>query len=152
MKLLRSLLHGTLLLAVSVGFNLARAEGQPLDLSPYKGKVVMVDFWASWCPPCKNSFPWLNKMARDKAPQGLVVIGVNVDENSADAKRFLAQIPAKFKIIYDPKGEHPSYYEIPGMPSTIIFDRNGKKVHLHNGFKLTKVMQYEAALNQALKQ
>ncbi|MBK8453804.1 MAG: TlpA disulfide reductase family protein [Thiofilum sp.] len=138
-----------LLLLVTLGS--AQAAGKPLDLRPYKGKVVMVDFWASWCPPCKNSFPWLNKMVREKSAQGLVVIGVNVDENSADAKRFLAQIPAKFPIIYDPKGEYPSYYNIPGMPSTIIFDRNGKKVYMHQGFRLTKVMEYEAALNQALK-
>lgn len=151
MRLFRTLLHGILLVAVSTFINMVQAEGKPLDLTPYKGKVVMVDFWASWCPPCKNSFPWLNKMAREKGSQGLVVIGVNVDENTADAKRFLAQIPAKFPIIYDPTGEHPTYYDIPGMPSTIIFDRSGKKVHIHNGFKLTKVMQYEAALNQALK-
>ena len=149
MRLLNLLGSGFFLLALSI--NTAQATGKPLDLNPYKGKVVMVDFWASWCPPCKNSFPWLNKMARDKAAQGLVVIGVNVDENSADAKRFLAQIPAKFPIIYDPKGEYPSYYNIPGMPSTIIFDRNGKRLYTHQGFRLTKVMQYEAELNRALK-
>lgn len=149
MRLFKRLTYGFCLLWLCVGY--AQAAGKPLDLSPYQGKVVMVDFWASWCPPCKNSFPWLNKMLKEKSAQGLVIIGVNVDENTADAKRFLAQIPAKFPIIYDPKGEYPSYYNIPGMPSTIIFDRNGKKVHLHHGFRLTKVMEYEAAIDQALK-
>ncbi|WP_020559647.1 TlpA disulfide reductase family protein [Thiofilum flexile] len=149
MSLSKVLSYSCLLLAL--GISSVQANGKPLDLSPYKGKVVMVDFWASWCPPCKNSFPWLNKMVREKSAQGLVVIGVNVDEDSADAKRFLAQIPAKFPIIYDPKGDYPSYYNIPGMPSTIIFDRNGKKLYMHQGFKLTKVMQYEAELNKALR-
>src|SRR4051812_16001142 len=75
-----------------------------LDLARYRGKVVLVDFWASWCEPCRHSFPWLNAMQAKYADRGLVVIGVNVDRERADADRFLRDVPAKFQIVYDPEG------------------------------------------------
>ena len=126
------------------------AEGKPFDLSAYKGKVVMVDFWASWCGPCRQSFPWLNEMKAKKEAQGLVILGVSVDENLKDAKKFLAKTPADFEIIYDPKGKYASYYDIPGMPTTLIFDREGKLQHQHAAFKLNKIAEYEQLIDQAL--
>ncbi len=125
-------------------------DGKPVDLSDYQGKVVLVDFWASWCAPCRQSFPWLNEMHRTKSSQGLVVIGVNVDENAEDAKRFLDKNPALFKLIYDPKGQHASYYKLPGMPTTLIFDRQGKLQHRHSGFKTNKIKEYTQAVDQML--
>lgn len=126
------------------------AEGKPLDLSAYKGQVVMVDFWASWCGPCRESFPWLNEMVAKKKSQGLVILGVSVDEDLKDAAKFLATNPAQFDIIYDPKGEYASYYDIPGMPTSLIFDRNGKLQHQHAAFKLNKVAEYEQYIDNAL--
>lgn len=128
------------------------AAGKPFDLSAYKGKVVMVDFWASWCGPCRDSFPWMNEMSVKKADNGLVILGVNVDENLEDASKFLAANTAKFNIIYDPKGEHASYYEILGMPTTLIFDREGNLQHQHAAFKLSQVAEYEAFIDKALAQ
>lgn len=126
------------------------ADGKPIDISAYKGKVVLVDFWASWCAPCRKSFPWLNKMHQTKTSKGLVIIGVNVDENSQDAKHFLEQNKALFKLIYDPKGQHASFYNIPGMPTTLIFDRQGKLHHQHSGFKTKKIGEYEQVIDQIL--
>ena len=126
------------------------SEGKAVDLSAYKGKVVMVDFWASWCAPCRKSFPWLNQMQSSKASQGLVILGINVDEDSSDAQRFLEKYRADFKLIYDPKGEYASYYDIPGMPTSLIFDRNGKLVHQHSGFKLKNVDEYEREIDKVL--
>jgi len=125
-------------------------EGKPLDISAYKGKVVMVDFWASWCVPCRKSFPWLNKMHTTKTPQGFVILGVNVDENSEDAKNFLLQNTSNFKHIYDPDGQYASYYKLIGMPSTLIFDRQGKLQHQHTGFKMNKINEYEQIINRIL--
>ena len=130
----------------------AMAAGKPFDLTAYKGKVVMVDFWASWCGPCRESFPWMNQMSAKKADQGLVILGVNVDERSADAEKFLAANPADFNILYDPKGEYASYYDILGMPTTLIFDREGKLQHQHSAFKLSQVSEYEAFIDKALIQ
>ena len=139
-------------LFIGLGMSVWADEGQPIDLSSYKGKVVLVDFWASWCGPCRESFPWLNKMHTNKSSEGLVVIGVNVDEDSNDAKQFLEKFPAKFKLIFDPKGNHASYYNIPGMPTTLIFDKQGKLVHQHSGFRKSEISGYEKHINQALAQ
>jgi len=126
------------------------SDGKPVDLSAYKGKVVMVDFWASWCTPCRKSFPWLNQMQSSKSSQGLVIIGVNVDEDPDDAHLFLKKYQADFKLMYDPKGEYASFYDIPGMPTSLIFDRNGKLIHQHSGFKLKNVNEYEREIDKAL--
>ena len=139
-----------LFILLSVTSVSAIAAGKPLDLSAYKGKVVMVDFWASWCGPCRESFPWLNEMKAKKESQGFVILGVNVDESAQDAKVFLAANPAQFDIIYDPKGEYASYYDIPGMPTTLIFDREGKLQHQHAAFKISKIAEYEQIIDQAL--
>jgi len=128
------------------------ADGKPVDLSPYKGKIVMLDFWASWCTPCRKSFPWLNQMEEKKSAKGLLIIGVNVDENNADAQHFLEQNKAIFKIIYDPKGEHASFYNIPGMPTSLIFGRDGKLIHQHSGFKTKNTAEYERLIDNALSQ
>ena len=144
------LVQSCLFLFLSLASLTSIAGGKPLDLSAYKGQVVMVDFWASWCTPCRESFPWLNEMVAKKKAQGLVVLGVSVDENLKDAEKFLAANPAQFEIIYDPEGEYASYYDIPGMPTSLIFDRDGKLQHQHSAFKLNKVAEYEQYIDNAL--
>jgi len=111
------------------------SQAAELDLAKYKGKVVYLDFWASWCVPCRHSFPWMNKMNNELTDKGLVVIGVNLDEERAAADSFLKSIPADFKVIYDPKGDLATKYNVKGMPSAYIFDRSGKLVKTHIGFK-----------------
>lgn len=121
-----------LLLATCVN---AWAGGPNLDLSRYRGKVVYLDFWASWCPPCRESFPWLNAMQQKYKTRGLVVIGVNVDENTKDALHFLQDTPAHFRIVYDPKGILAQQYNLLGMPSSFIIGRNGNVDLRHMGFR-----------------
>ncbi|MFA5940960.1 MAG: TlpA disulfide reductase family protein [Sinimarinibacterium sp.] len=121
----------------------------PQPLQQFAGKVVYVDFWASWCAPCAESFPWLNTL-QQKFGNRLVVVGVNVDENQKDAERFLKRNPAQFAIIRDPEGEIASHYDIPGMPTSVILDEKGAVVHLHSGFRSGEVAEYEAAIAQAL--
>lgn len=119
----------------------AAAEGQ-LDLARYKGKVVYIDFWASWCVPCRKSFPWLNELAK-KYPDDLVVVGVNVDNERAAAMKFLEKYPASFPLVFDPQGKLAGEYKLEGMPSAVIVDRNGKIAHRHVGFREEKVAEYE---------
>ena len=106
-----------------------------LDLTRLRGKVVLVDFWASWCEPCRHSFPWLNAMQAKYADRGLVVIGVNVDRERADADRFLRDVPAEFQIVYDPAGALASRYDLPGMPVSYVIGPNGEIVGRHIGFR-----------------
>jgi cytochrome c biogenesis protein CcmG, thiol:disulfide interchange protein DsbE len=122
---------------------------EPLDLAQHKGKVVLVDFWASWCEPCRHSFPWLNEM-QAKYGDFLVVIGVNVDRERADAIRFLAQVPAQFKVIYDPDGELASQYDVMGMPSSFVFDTSGALVDQHIGFRKSQRVEREEQLRKLL--
>lgn len=139
----------TILITLFTSSN-AMAGGKKIDLSAYKGKVVMVDFWASWCVPCRKSFPWLDKMQNTLKSKGLVIIGVNVDENTQDANDFLQKYPANFKIIFDPVGSHAEHYNVMGMPSSLIFDRQGNLVEQHVGFKESQIKNYKNTLNKVL--
>lgn len=121
-----------------------------LDLSAYRGKVVYVDFWASWCGPCRQSFPWLDNLARAYASQNFVVIGVNVDKDRERAERFLNEIPADFPIVYDPKGELATAYKVAGMPSAILIDRAGHVRFQHSGFSEKQKGLYEEQLQSLL--
>lgn len=121
-----------------------------LDLSQYHGKVVYVDFWASWCGPCKQSFPWMNEMQAKYGDQGLVVIAVNVDTEAGAAKAFLDKHPAQFQIAYDPEGSLASKYNLQGMPSSFVFDRQGNLVKKHVGFSDNKTAHYEQSIKDLL--
>ena len=122
-----------------------------LDLSQYKGnKAVYIDFWASWCGPCRQSFPWLNKMHAQYAEQGLKVIAVNVDADRDEANEFLVNHPAQFDVIYDPEGELAEKFSIQGMPSAVLITRSGEVFSQHIGFKNDRAKHYEEAIKQLL--
>jgi cytochrome c biogenesis protein CcmG, thiol:disulfide interchange protein DsbE len=124
---------------------------QALDLARYRGKVILVDFWASWCEPCRHSFPWLNAMQAKYADRGMVVIGVNVDRKRADADRFLQDVPATFQIVYDPAGTLASQYDLPGMPVSYVIGRNGDVVARHIGFRSNLRAERETEVQQLLE-
>ena len=128
----------------------AMASQPTLDLTRYRGQVVVVDFWASWCKPCRDSIPWLNQMRARHGARGLVVLGVNVDAERADADRFLSAIPVEFEVIFDPNGVLATEFGLRGMPSTFVYDRNGKLVSTYNGFREKQRAEHEAELEQLL--
>ena len=128
----------------------ALATDQPFDAARYKGKVVYIDFWASWCVPCRKSFPWLNDLAR-KHPDDLVVVGINVDNEREAADKFLARYPAAFPLVFDPQGTVATRYALEGMPSAILLDREGRIVHRHVGFREEKRGEYEAMVEQLIR-
>lgn len=120
-------------------------------LASYKGKVVWIDFWASWCPPCKASFPWLNQMQQKYGSQGFNVVGINVDEDTHDAKTFLTQTRAHFDVYFDPDGNAPGSFQIQGMPTAILVDRNGQIRLFHVGFQEEQKAELEGIIRKALQ-
>jgi thiol-disulfide isomerase/thioredoxin len=128
---------------------LAGAHG-PVSLAAYKGKVVYVDFWASWCGPCRQSFPWMNALQAKYGAKGLQIVGVNVDAQRADADRFLAEAPATFAIGFDAQGDTPRRYAIKGMPTSVLIGPDGKVLQVHNGFRDEDRKALEAAIDGAL--
>lgn len=124
--------------------------GPAFDLTDFRGKVVVLDFWASWCVPCRRSFPWMNSMQEKYGNEGLVFVGVNMDADPADAKAFLQEYPARFRIIDDPGGELAREYDVIAMPSSYVFDRNGELVARHLGFKVKRQADYESILVTSL--
>jgi cytochrome c biogenesis protein CcmG, thiol:disulfide interchange protein DsbE len=131
-------------------FDLTGQQGN-VKLSDYKGKAVYLDFWASWCGPCKQSFPWMNEMQAKYAAQGFAVVGINVDAKQADATSFLQQTPAKFDVAFDAKGTAPRSYGIKGMPSSVLIGADGKVLAVHAGFKDEERTALEDAIKAALK-
>jgi len=120
------------------------------DLSAHAGKVVVVDFWASWCVPCRRSFPWLNDMHAKYGDDGLVIIGVNLDASRQDAESFLGEYPARFAIHYDDSKTLAKQFDVIAMPMSYVFGRDGKQITRHFGFKVKSQAEYEAILVEAL--
>lgn len=144
MRVIRLL--ATLALAIWVGF--ARADDP--DLSAFHGRVVYLDFWASWCAPCRQSFPWMNELQKHYADRGLTIIAVNVDHERADADRFLHKLPPDFQVRFDPKGTWARQFAVSGMPTSVLLDRSGKPRYTHIGFRPADAARYEEQIQQLL--
>ena len=121
-----------------------------VKLSDFKGKTVYLDFWASWCGPCKQSFPWMNDMQVKYAAQGLQVIAVNVDKKQADASAFLAQRPVQFEVLFDASGQTPQAYAIKAMPTSVLIGADGKVIQVHSGFRDEQRQVVEEQVKAAL--
>ena len=151
-------------LFISATYSLAAAEKPLLELtigqekimfSEYRGKVVLLDFWASWCGPCRQSFPWMNEVQARYADQGIEVIAINLDEEKQNAANFLKDVPAKFKIAYDPDGRSAEQMNVMGMPMSYLIDREGYVRHRLIGFNSSKRIEHEehirALLNETVR-
>jgi len=109
--------------------------GASLDLKQYQGKVVYLDFWATWCPPCKQSMPFLNALRNELKGQGFEIVAISVDENPDEARQFLQKYPVDYVTAMDPTGQCPKQYDVMAMPSAYILDRQGKVRYIHLGFR-----------------
>jgi thiol-disulfide isomerase/thioredoxin len=143
-KPLRSLLLAALLAAPALAvapagpapaFRLDSMAGKPISLDQYKGQVVMINFWASWCGPCRQEMPILEKLQAKYKPMGFAMIGVNVEPDSSLAANWLKATPVTFPILFDTKSEVSKLYSVAGMPTTVIIDRKGNLRWLHRGYK-----------------
>lgn len=131
-------------------FELPNAQQQNLQLAAYKGKVVYLDFWASWCVPCRETFPFMNQLREKFASAGLEIVAVNIDTKRPDADKFLAQIPAEFTVLFDPKRGVAKAYALKGLPTTFLIDRDGNLISTHLGFQKDRAGELEAHITKAL--
>jgi len=132
----------------------ASASTPPLaavpDLAEFRGKLVYLDFWASWCVPCRQSFPWMNSMYHQYGKDGLVVLAVNMDQIRADADSFLKQYPAEFSVRFDAQGQLAQQFKVRGMPTSVLIGRDGKLLWTHEGFRSKDPATLEQAIRAAL--
>jgi thiol-disulfide isomerase/thioredoxin len=129
---------------------LQSADGQTVRLATYKGKVVLVDFWASWCPPCKTSFPALDSLYREYQPRGFEVLAVNLDERRRDANRFLDDHPHRLTVLFDPSGASPLAFAVNRMPSSFLIDKAGNIRFMHMGYSGNVNKSYRQEIAQLL--
>ena len=120
-------------------------------LRTFKGKVVLLDFWASWCGPCRQSFPWMSELQR-RYGSDLVVVAVNLDQERALAEQFLKATPAAFRIEYDPEGKLATQFDVTSMPTSFVIDRKGQVREQHKGFRSAQRAEREQAIAKLLKE
>jgi peroxiredoxin len=116
-------------------FSLASREGKDVSLTQYQGQVVMINFWASWCGPCRQEMPLLESIYKKYNKLGFTLLGVNVEPDSKAAIDWLKETPVSFPILFDKDSKVSKLYDVAGMPSTVIIDRAGKVRVLHRGYK-----------------
>jgi thiol-disulfide isomerase/thioredoxin len=121
-----------------------------IKLSAYRGKVVYIDFWASWCGPCRKSFPWMNEL-QEKYGNRVKIIAVNLDQDRSEAEKFLEQNPPKFSVAFDPAGRTAESYKVKAMPSSYLIDPNGSIVSSHAGFRSQDKEELEKMIGQMIK-
>jgi len=125
-------------------------DGQPLNLEQLKGKVVYVDFWASWCGPCAKSFPFMNTLHKDLENKGLQVLAINLDENTEDAQDFLAKLTPNFPIVLDATQQCAKDFEVKAMPTSFLIDRNGVIRETHLGFRPGEAEEFRTSVERLL--
>lgn len=130
----------------------APAGATKLKLNDFRGKVVYVDFWASWCVPCRASLPALNELRNTYGAKGFEVIAINMDEDEADAKKFLKSFPVGYPIVKDPSGLVAEGYELKGMPHAAVIDKAGNLRQIHEGWKKEDKEKLEKLIAQMLQE
>lgn len=136
--------------AVEVGDSIPSCNS--LDLTEYKNKVLLIDFWATWCPPCKKSMPFLNALRNEFEDKGFEIIAINVDEDTSEAQRFLANYPVDYKVAFDSQGDCPATFDVKAMPSSYFVDRQGKIRYIHLGFRDEDESEIRARVLELLKE
>lgn len=138
--------------ALAPAFALPSRAGDIVSLDKLKGKVVMLNFWASWCGPCRQEMPLLEQMHKRYSSLGFTMIGVNVESNTSDAEKWLQQTPVSFPVLFDKENKVSKLYDVNAMPSTVFIDRKGNVRALHRGYKPGDESEYLNQIRALLKE
>jgi peroxiredoxin len=133
-------------------FTLESRSGDNIRLEDHRGEVVMLNFWASWCGPCRQEMPLMDDIYSRYQDLGFTILAVNVDENRDEALRFLDKVPVNYPILYDPESSVSELYEVPAMPTTVMIDRDGNARYIHYGFKPGYEDEYEAQIRELVRE
>jgi thiol-disulfide isomerase/thioredoxin len=130
-------------------FELPTREGATVSLDSLAAKVVVVDFWASWCEPCRKSFPWLAELHQRYSGKGLVIVAINLDKKREPAESFLSEYPAPFLVAFDPAGVTAEKFHVKAMPTSFVLDGSHRIVLTHPGFDPKKTDTIETLIREA---
>jgi len=133
-------------------FTLKTAEGRNLRLQEQRGQVVMVNFWASWCGPCKQEMPHLNRLFGKYQASGFTLLGVNVDDDPRQATAVAARMGLKFPVLLDADKAVVKRYDMGSMPATVLIDRDGRVRYLHRGYREGMEASYEQQIRELVKE
>jgi len=138
--------------AAAPAFQLASADGPPVELASLRGKVVLINFWASWCGPCRKEMPILEQLNRQYRSKGLALIGINVEPDSQAALQWLRATPVSFPILFDTDSRVSKLYQVAGMPNTVIVDRRGTVRYIHRGYQAGAENDYLDQIRQLIRE
>ncbi len=133
-------------------FTLRASNGKNLKLSELRGNVVMINFWATWCAPCRQEMPHLNRFHEQYHKAGFVLLGVNVDDQAASAEAMARELKIAFPVLFDADKQVSRRYDVDAMPSTVLIDRDGKVRQIFRGYRAGTEQRYEAAIRELIKQ
>jgi peroxiredoxin len=133
-------------------FALKSMSGDNIRLSEHRGEVILLNFWASWCGPCRQEMPHLNALQQRYSKLGFNVVGVNVDKDSALANKLLKDIPVSFPVLLDNMGDVSASYNVSAMPTTVLIDRDGNMRYLHKGYKPGYENDYEQQIKELIRE
>lgn len=133
-------------------FTLESRSGDNIRLEDHRGEVVMLNFWASWCGPCRQEMPLMDDIYSRYQDLGFTILAVNVDENRDEALRFLDKVPVSYPVLYDPESSVSELYEVPAMPTTVMIDRDGNARYIHYGYKPGYEAEYETQIRELVRE
>ncbi len=133
-------------------FTLQSLDGKNLKLSEMRGNVVLINFWASWCGPCREEMPLLNQLHSKYEPLGFTVLGVNVEEQEKNARGFLQNFPVDFPVLLDNQNKVSKLYDVIAMPTTVVVDRDGNMRYLPRGYKPGDEKKYRNMVKQLVRE
>jgi peroxiredoxin len=133
-------------------FTLPAQNGQPVSLSGLSGQVVMINFWASWCAPCRQEMPLLDALYHKYQPLGFTLLGINVEEDSGAATKWLAETPVSFSILFDRENRVSKLYDVIAMPSTVMVDRQGDIRFIHHGYQPGYEDEYQNQIRELIRE
>ena len=133
-------------------FALKSSSGENLRLSEYRGDVVMINFWATWCGPCRQEMPLLDELYTRYQRVGFNLLGVNIDDDSAGALKMVQELGVNFPVLFDSRKEVSKLYEVEAMPTTVLLDREGRVRHVHHGYKPGYEEKYLAEIRSLLRE